>query len=68
MREAVYLLNRLPIPATSGGSSGVPHTILQGIPTAFAHVKVFGCTAYLGLEERYMDQLSPNALRYMFIG
>jgi hypothetical protein len=67
MRTFVYLRNRLPTPAASGGSSGVPYTIIHGVPTDFAHVKVFGCTAKLRLEDRYMDKLSPMVLRCMFI-
>jgi hypothetical protein len=64
MRTAVYLRNRLPLL----DASGVPYTLLHGVPTDLAHLKVFGCTAYLRLEDRYMDKLSPKALRYIFIG
>jgi hypothetical protein len=42
--------------------------MLHGVPTDLAHLKVFGCTAYLRLEDRYMDKLSPKALQCMFIG
>jgi hypothetical protein len=42
--------------------------MFHGFPTDLAHLKVFGCTAYLHLEDRYMDKLSPKALRCMFIG
>jgi hypothetical protein len=63
MRTATYLRNRLPSPVASGGSGGVPYTVLHGVPTDLAHLKVFGCTAYLRLEDPYMDKLSPKALR-----
>jgi hypothetical protein len=68
MHTAVYLHNRLPSPAASAWSGGVPYTILHGVPVDLAHRKVFGRTAYLRLEDRFMDKLSPKALRCMFIG
>jgi hypothetical protein len=68
MRTAVYLRNRLPSPIASSGYGGAPYTMLHGVPTDLAHLKVFGCTAYLRLEDRYKDKLSPKALRCMFIG
>jgi hypothetical protein len=67
MRTAVYLRNRLSSPVASGGSCGDPYTFLHGVPTDLAHLKVFDCTAYLRMEDRYMDILSPKALRCMFI-
>jgi hypothetical protein len=67
MRTVVYLRNRLPTRAASGGSAGVPFTILHGVPTDLAHVKVFGCTANIRMEGRYMDKLSPKALCCMLI-
>jgi hypothetical protein len=57
MGTAVYLRNRLPSPAASPWSGGVPYTLFHGVPTDLAHVKVFGCTAYLRLEDRYRDKL-----------
>jgi hypothetical protein len=68
MRTAFYLRNRLPSPDASGGSGGVPYTMFHGVPTDLAHLKVFGCTAYFRLEDRYMDKLSLKALRCMFTG
>jgi hypothetical protein len=68
MRTAAYLRNRFPSPAAFGGVGGVPYTLLHGVPTDLAHLKVFGCTAYLRLEDLYMDKLSPKDLRFMFIG
>jgi hypothetical protein len=62
MRTAVYFRNRLPSPAASGGCGGVPYTTRHGVPTDLAHVKVFGWTAYLRLEDRYRDKLSSKAL------
>jgi hypothetical protein len=60
MRTAVYLRNRLPSPAATGGSGGAPFTILHCVPTDLARVHVFGCTAYLRTEDRYIDRLSPK--------
>jgi hypothetical protein len=68
MRTVVFLRNRLPTPAASGGFGGVPYNILHGVPNDLALVKDFGCTAYLRLEDRYMDKLLPKALNCMFIG
>jgi hypothetical protein len=68
MRTAVNLRNHLPTPAASGGFGGVPYTILHGVLTDLDHVKVFGCTVYLRLEDRYKDKLSPKALRCVLIG
>jgi hypothetical protein len=68
MRTVVYLRNRLPSPAASGGYGGVPYTLLHGVPTDLAHLKVFGCTAYLRLENHFRDKLSHKALQCIFIG
>jgi hypothetical protein len=68
LRTDAYLRNRLPSPAASGGPSGVPYAFLHGVPTDLAHLKVFCCTAYLRMENRYKDKLSPKALRCIFIG
>ena len=64
-RTIAYLRNRLPTPAASGGSSGVSRTILNGVPTDLPRVKVFGCTAYLRLKDRYMD-ISQSASLYFY--
>jgi hypothetical protein len=68
MHTAVYLRNHLPTPAASSGFGGVPYTILDGVLIDLVHVKVFGCTVYLRLEDRYNDKLSPKALRCVLIG
>jgi hypothetical protein len=68
MRTVVYLRNRLPTSAAFGGSGGASYTILHGVPTDLAHVKVFGCTPYLRMDDRYIDRLSPKALRCIYIG
>jgi hypothetical protein len=57
-----------PRPLLAAVFGGVPYTMLHGVPTDLAHLKIFGCTAYLRLEDRYRDKLSPKALRCMFTG
>jgi hypothetical protein len=52
MRVAVYLRNKLPTPAASGGSGGVPYCVLHGAHADLSHLKVFGCSAYLRLDLR----------------
>jgi hypothetical protein len=49
-------------------SIGIPYTLLHGVFTCTCHLKVFGSTAYLRLEDRYREKLSPQAFRYIFIG
>jgi hypothetical protein len=66
MRTVVYLRNRLCTPVASGGLGGVPYTIFHGVFTNLADVHVFGCTAYLRLEDRFIDKLFRKALRCMF--
>jgi hypothetical protein len=63
MRTAVCLRNGLPTLAASGGSGGVPYCVLHGAQADLSHLKVFGCSAYLRLEDQYRGKLSPKALR-----
>jgi hypothetical protein len=53
LRTVVYLRNIIPTPASSGGSGGVPDTVLHGTHVDLSHLKVFGCSAYLRLEDKY---------------
>jgi hypothetical protein len=61
MRTAVYLRNRLPSSAACGDFGGVPYTLLHGVPTDLAHLKVFGCvvsnTAYVLVADSYCKLL-----------
>jgi hypothetical protein len=50
MRTSAYLSNRLPLPAASGGSGGVPFYVLHGTQDELSHLKVFKCSAHLRLE------------------
>jgi hypothetical protein len=56
MRTGVYLQKSLPKPVASGGSFGVLDTLLHGIPANISYPKVFGCSAYLRLEDRSWEK------------
>eukprot|EP00873_Tetraselmis_striata_P026590 jgi/Tetstr1/446854/TSEL_034332.t1 len=69
MRHSAFLANRLPSPSAANGAGGVPYCLLHGVPQVdLSDLRVFGCTAYLRLEDRFHLKLEPRALKCMMVG
>eukprot|EP00873_Tetraselmis_striata_P028973 jgi/Tetstr1/449237/TSEL_036442.t1 len=61
--------DRLPSPTAANGAGGVPYCLLHGVPRVdLSDLRVFGCTAYLRLEDRFHLKLEPRALKCMLVG
>eukprot|EP00873_Tetraselmis_striata_P017931 jgi/Tetstr1/438195/TSEL_026795.t1 len=59
----------LPSPSAANGAGGVPYCLLHGVPQVdLSDLRVFGCTAYLRLEDRFHLKLEPRALKCMMVG
>eukprot|EP00873_Tetraselmis_striata_P040371 jgi/Tetstr1/460635/TSEL_005832.t1 len=56
-------------PSAANGAGGVPYCLLHGVPQVdLSDLRVFGCTAYLRLEDRFHLKLEPRALKCMLVG
>jgi hypothetical protein len=65
---ATYLVNRLPTTANPGDKT--PFEMLYGKPPDLAHLKVFGCRAYVHRHkpEREVATFSPTAVAGVLVG
>jgi hypothetical protein len=62
---AIYLKNRSPTGALSGG---IPERLWTGLPIDVSHLRVFGCLAYALIPSQKRRKLDPKAKPYIFIG
>ena len=61
----VYVRNRSPTSALGGK---VPYTLFYGKKPDVAHLRVFGCTAYVHVQKDQRSGLSPHTQKCVFIG
>jgi len=62
---AVYVRNRSPTSALKGK---VPYKLFTGKKPDVAHLRVFGCTAYVHVQKDQRTGLSPHTQKCVFIG
>ncbi|PKU62356.1 Retrovirus-related Pol polyprotein from transposon TNT 1-94 [Dendrobium catenatum] len=65
MHASVYLINRLPSRALQNRS---PYQILYQKPSAYNHLKIFGCLCYPWLRPYSTSKLSTFSIPCVFIG
>ena len=62
---AVYIMNKTPTIAIHGMMSEEKYTSRK---PDIAHLKVFGCIAYVHISDERRTKLDPNAKKCIFIG
>ncbi|MCO5609644.1 hypothetical protein L7F22_063874 [Adiantum nelumboides] len=65
VKIAVHLINRSPSKVLDGG---VPEEAWTGKPPSYAHLRVFGCEAYVYVPKEQRDKLDPKSRKCIFVG
>ena len=63
--SAAYLINRLPSRVLQFKS---PLEVLQKQPPNLSHLRVFGCTYFVHIQNLHRDKLDPRAAKCVFLG
>ena len=62
---AVHLINRSPNRSLGGG---IPQEAWSGKPPSYAHLRVFGCEAFVHIRKEERNKLEPKSCKCIFLG
>ena len=65
VQTATHIIDRLPTPVLSNKT---PFEVLFGKKPCYAHLKIFGCLAFLYNPQRTTDKFEPRGVLYVFLG
>ncbi|MCO5560432.1 hypothetical protein L7F22_014047 [Adiantum nelumboides] len=65
VKTVVHLINRSPSKVLDGG---VPKEAWTGKPRSYAHLRVFGCKAYVYVPKEQRNKLDPKSRKCIFVG
>ncbi|MCO5575173.1 hypothetical protein L7F22_028970 [Adiantum nelumboides] len=65
VKTAVHLINRSPSKVLDGG---VPEEAWTSKPPSYAHLRVFGCEAYVYVPKEQRSKLDPKSSKCIFVG
>ncbi|MCO5550507.1 hypothetical protein L7F22_003994 [Adiantum nelumboides] len=65
VQTAIHLINRSPSKALGGE---VPEEVWSGKPPSYAHLRVFGCEAYVHIRSELRTKLEPKSSKCIFLG
>ncbi|MCO5549365.1 hypothetical protein L7F22_002836 [Adiantum nelumboides] len=65
VQTAIHLINRSPSKALGGK---VPEEVWSGKPPSYAHLRVFGCEAYVHIRSELRTKLQPKSSKCIFLG
>ncbi len=64
--HAAYIVNRIPTRALPDGKT--PHEIFTGNTPSIAHLRIFGCKAFVHIPDEKRRKLDPKSLECIFLG